>query len=50
MAEASVTAYITTPETRMLVKLARHMPSSQVRVALAPNNIIRNRLTLAMLP
>jgi hypothetical protein len=50
MAEASVAAHIITPETRMLVKLARHMPSSQVRVALAPNDIIRNRLTLAMLP
>jgi hypothetical protein len=50
MTEASVAVRITTPETRMLVKLARHMPSSQVRVALAPNDIIRKRLTLAILP
>jgi hypothetical protein len=50
MAEASVAVRITTPKTRMLVKLARHMPSSQVRVALAPNDIIRKRLTLAILP
>jgi hypothetical protein len=50
MAEASVAVRITTPETRMLVKLARHMPLSQVCVALAPNDIIRKRLTLAILP
>ena len=50
MAEASVAVRITTPETRMLVTPARHMPSFQVRVAPAPNDIIRKRLTLAILP